>query len=150
MEEEDIYFTEASCSFGVNTNESPIEIVTEELEIKPDRSWNKGDMHYSKTTGNTNPLPFGLWVIEKETISSDKFILSEFVKHFQDILSDKFDAIEKLKNHYKFDCYFYVLILSEYGADGFDLSDSELQFISKISNRFTCRFCETDRVRRKE
>ena len=125
--------------FMVLTQNKDCHIVTQELNIQPDRYHQKGEKTLNKFSPNPAIRQSGLWAISKISVTEGTCI-SEHIKHFQSILEDKIQAIEKLKQYYGFECVFYVLIETEDAGAGFDLDEAELSFINKISSRFTCSF----------
>ena len=137
--ESDFDLTKIESIFGVITDENDSNIVTSELGISPTRSRRKGDESYSEFSSNLIIAQYGIWEISKTTVGKE-LNLTEHITYFKSLLSEKFKIIEKLKNHYKFECVFYVLVTTEDTVGGFELTAEELIFINKISNRFTYRF----------
>ena len=135
----DFDLTKIESVFGVITNEDDCHIVTNELGISPSRYRQKGEQHRSEFSSNTIIAQYGIWEISKTTVG-ENLDLSEHIKYFKSILSEKFEAIEKLSKHYKFVCVFYILVTTEDTVGGFELNDEEISFIKKISNRFIFRF----------
>jgi hypothetical protein len=136
-EEKDILMSRTDSEFAVLTQDKDCHIVTQELGIKPERFHQKGEKTYSKFSQNPGIRQSGLWAISKVSVAEGACI-SEHIKHFQSVLGDKLEVIEKLKHHYGFECVFHVLIHTEDAGESFDLDEAELSFINKISNRFTC------------
>ncbi len=135
--ETDILMCKTDSEFMVLTQEKDCHIVTQELGITPDRFHQKGEKTYSKFSPNPGIHQSGLWAISKVSVAEEASI-SEHIRHFQTILGDKLEVIKRLKQHYGFECVFYVLIHTEDAGEAFDLDEAELAFINKISNRFTC------------
>jgi len=136
----DFFMNRISCEFAVITYDKTYHIVTKELDIIPDRFFNKGDSVSSKHTARTGTKPHGLWAITSKVVISEDVNLSEHIDYFQKILSDKLDIIAKLKEQYGFECIFALSIETEDAGAGFDLKELDLSFINKISNRFSCSF----------
>jgi len=136
-EEQDVFMSKTDSSFAVLTHDEDCHIVTQELGITPDRCHQKGEKTYSKHSPNPGIRPSGLWEISKVSIA-DGDSISEHIRHFQTVLGDKLQVIEKLKQHYGYECVFHVLIETEDAGVAFDLDEAEISFINKISNRFTC------------
>lgn len=134
--ENDVFMSKTKSSFSVLTHEDDCHIVTQELGITPDRCHQKGEKTYSKFSSSPAIRPSGLWAISRVSVA-DGDSISEHIKHFESVLGDKLEVIEKLKKR-GFECVFYVWIETEDAGVGFDLDEAELSFINKISNRFTC------------
>ena len=128
--------TQIKVSFGVITNDSDCNIVTRELSLDPTRCHQRGELVVRASSKEPRPTYSGLWEISRVEVGMDVY-LSDQIEHFQRLLKDKFEGIEKLKTHYNFDCFFYVKVTTEYGQFGFNLDESELAFIRRIANRFT-------------
>ena len=80
----------------------------------------------------------GFGKISKVSVAEGDSI-SEHIKHFQSILGDKLEVIEKLKQYYGFECDFDVLgSIPNTLVMGLIWMKREPSFINKISNRFTC------------
>lgn len=137
--ERDFDLTGIASSFGVITNEHDPKIVTEELGLSPTRIRQKGDETYSKYSSGPFIAQYGLWVISMNTVG-EEICFAEHVAYYKELLSEKIDSIEKLTNHYKFECVLYVLTTTGDTVGGLELSEDDLAFIGKISNRFTYRF----------
>jgi hypothetical protein len=133
--ERDIFMSKTDSSFAVLTHDEDCHIITQELGITPDRCHQKGEKTYSKFSPNPGIRQSGLWEISKVSIA-DGASISEHIRHFQTVLGEKLEVIEKLKQ--RFECVFYVFIETEDAGVAFDLDEAELAFIKKISNRFTC------------
>lgn len=137
--ESENYLAKIESSFGVITHSSDCHIVTRELNITPTRFRQKGDESRSEHSAKSVVARYGIWEITKITIGENPN-LSEHIEYFQNMLSEKLEAIQKLKSYYKFECVFYVLTTTDDTVGGFELNDEELLFIREISNRFTFRF----------
>ncbi len=139
--EKDYNLTKVSCQFVVLTGDADVQIVTKELALEPTRFYNKGDKIISKySPGMVHP--YGLWEIRPEPIISisEEINISNQIKYFRELLKDKMEAINKLKNQYPFECAFTMSIETEDKDFRFDFSEEELSFITAISSRYTCLF----------
>jgi Domain of unknown function (DUF4279) len=122
------------------THSKNSEIVTRELGIKPNRSFEKGDRTVSKFSSRTGTRPHGLWAISSKEFIGENIEVGEQMKFFQNLLKDKLDVIDKLKNYYKFDCIFTIAFETEDAGVSFDLNLEQLTFINRIASRFSCSF----------
>lgn len=144
--ERDYFLDKVSCEFAVITHDADCHIATKELSLEPKRFFNKGDTYRSKHSGSLITRPHGLWAIQSESVISEELDLSSHIKYFQELLKDKIEVIEKLKNHYQFECVFSIAIETEDAGVGFDLNETELSFITKISSRYSCTFIAKEDV----
>lgn len=138
--ERDYFLNKVSCKFAVITYDADYQIVTKELNIEPTRFFNKGEEITSKHSPRTGFKPYGLWEIRSGPVIIEELDVSTHINHFQELLSDKIQIIEKLKNHYHFECVFAIAIETEDAGAGFDLSEQELLFITQVSSRYSCTF----------
>ena len=136
----DSFLTKVWCEFFVKTNDRDTSIVTGELGLTPTRSYNKGDMVFSKSSKQPRLRPWGIWAIRTKTVLGEGVDLTPHIDYFEELLGSKLSIIEKLEKTYHFECSFQMNIETEDAGEGFDLSTAELAFISKISSRFTCFF----------
>lgn len=141
------FMNKISCEFAIITHDMDCHIVTKELNITPDRYFNKGDSVSSKHSARTGTRPHGLWAIASKVTINEEVNLSEHLEYFQKVLSSKLDPIQKLKGQYGFECIFAISIETEDAGVGFDLNELNLSFINKISNRFSCSFIAKESVR---
>lgn len=144
--EQDYFSNKVSCEFIVITHDADCLIVSKELGLEPKRFFNKGDKVTSKHSPRVGSRPHGLWAIQSKTVVNEEMDVSTHIKYFQKLLSDKINVIEKLKNHYHFECIFAIAIETEDAGAGFDLSEMELSFITKISSRYSCTFISRERI----
>ena len=144
--EKDLFMNKIRCEFVVITNGDDIDIVTEVLEIKPDRCFNKGDIFISEHSSRTGYRPYGLWAIMPKPELRTELDISQQLKYLQVVLGDKIKSIEMLKNQYHFECVFSISIETEDAGIGFDLGYDELNFINAISSRFSCSFIAKESI----
>lgn len=146
--EKEYFLNKVNCEFAIITHNEDCAIVTKELGIEPDRFFNKGDKVVSKYSPRIGYKPHGLWAIQSELVISEELDVSSHMKYFQKLLGDKIKVIEKLKNHYQFECVFSIAIETEDAGAGFDLNEQELSFIAKISSRYSCTFISKETIDR--
>lgn len=144
--ERDYFLDKVSCQFIVITHDADCHTVTKELNIEPNRCFNKGDKITSKFSPRVGSRPHGIWAIQSESVISEELDVSSHIKYFQELLGDKIEIIEKLKHHYHFECVFAIAIETEDAGAGYDLSESELSFITKISSRYSCTFIAKENI----
>ena len=135
-----------SCKYVIITHDKEYGIVTKELGIEPTRGVNKGERLTSKFSSRVGSRPHGFWEVQSDPTISEELNLSDHIKYFQELLGSKIEVIEKLKNHYQFECVFAIAIETEDAGTGFDLSEMELAFITKISSRYTCTFIAKESI----
>lgn len=146
--EEDVFLNKIKCEFLVITHDTDCKVVTEELGIKPNRCFNKGDKVFSKYSTRTIYRPHGLWAIQSGPIVSEEVDVSWHIKYFEKLLSDKTLIINKFKIEYGFECVFSIDVETEDAGVGFDFSEEEINFIQKISSRYNCHFMCKEKIER--
>lgn len=144
--EKEFFLNKVSCEFVVITYDEDCAIVTKELGIEPNRFFNKGDKFTSKHTSRIGYKPYGLWAIQSGLAASEDLNISAQIQYFQELFKDKVEIIEKLRNSYHFESIFSISIETEDAGAGFDLSEFELSFISKIASRYSCTFISKESV----
>lgn len=127
-----------TCRVIFITHDKDYHIVTQELGIKPYRCFNKGDKFTIKHPSYTGSKAFGLWEIKSQSVDSEGEgpNVSYHIKYFKELLQNKIEVIDKLKNFYQFECVFKINIETEDAEEGFSLCQSELSFITRIASRY--------------
>ena len=141
----DFFDSTIKAEFVIITNDKSHEIVTNELRIKPHRSYNLGDSVNSKYSDHKGNRPHGLWAISNELSGEDVDIKTQ-IQFFQNIFKEKIDALNRLQNEYGFKCILSLNLKTEDAGIGFDLEIDELEFINKIASRFSCSFIATEKL----
>lgn len=137
---QDYFFNKVSSELAVITNDADCQTVTKELGIQPIRFFNKEDKFTSRYSPRIGYKPYGLWAIQSDPVISENLDVSHHIRYFQKLLGDKIDVIDRLKNQYYFECVFSIDIETEDAGAGFDLTETEMIFIQKISSRYSCHF----------
>lgn len=144
--ERDYFLNKIQCEFCIITHDEDCNIVTNELGIKPGRFFNKGDKFTSKYSPRIGYKPHGLWAIQAEPLISEDLNISIPISHFQELLGEKIDILQKFKWQYHFELVLAISIETEDAGAGIDLNEQELSFIGKIATRFSCTFISKERV----
>lgn len=144
--EKDFFSTKVSCEFAVITHDADCHIVTKELCLEPDRFFNKNDKIISKYSPNAGYCPHGLWAIKSESTIAEDIDISSHIAYFQNILANKLASIKRLKQYYKFECVFSMAIATDDAGVGIDFSESEMDFIRKISTRLSISFISKENL----
>lgn len=137
---QEYYKNRVSSEYIIITRDEKCEIVTKELEISPSRFFNKNDIITSRYSNRVGVKPHGLWAIGHSDFSGENFEIGRHIEYYQKLLSGKLEIINRLKNEYKFDCIFSISFETEDAGYSFDLMIDQLNFINKISTRFSCYF----------
>jgi hypothetical protein len=133
--ENDFFLFRNSCEYIIVSKEIDPESITNELSIIPNRSFKKGETSYSKHSGSLITRTFNLWAITSKKIISEDNRLKPHIEYLKSILFQKKEILQKYKNSDLFEPTFWVWIETNDAGIGFDLSNSELDFINEISNR---------------
>ena len=136
--EENSFLEYIRCNYTIRTYDQDCHIITKELNIEPNRCFNKGDKFTSKFSPRIGSKPYGLWEIQSIKKINKRKQFSDHLNYFQKLLGNKVETIKKFQNYYKFDCVFTVYIETDDAGYSFDLYKNELDFINKISTRFSC------------
>jgi hypothetical protein len=144
--EKDFFLNKIWCEFVILTQEVNNQVVTDGLNIKPNRCYNKGDKFISNHTNVTLSRPHGLWAIKSEIVISKEQNLTVHFKYFEKILGNKIDELDALKSKYGFEFVIYISIQTEDAGAGFDLLNPEISFIIKLIDRITCFFVSKDSI----
>ena len=134
--ERDYFIFKTQVSFGIFSDEEvdPASI-SEELQLKPNRSCKKGDTYIGKKTGNIyGTSPRTVWAIDTEWTYHEEETISHHIEYFKSILLPKIDIIKKYKEDKCFDVNFWIFIDSECAGIGLDLKEEELKFFHSLSN----------------
>lgn len=131
----DYFLVKSHCELGITSQEVDPKDISRLLDIEPFSFYSKGDIFSSPTTGFVAKRFQNLWAIKSETIVSEKEDLSPHISYFKLLLENKIDIMSKLKSNPVYDVSFWIWIETENAGIGIDLSNEELDFIGKISNR---------------
>lgn len=131
---DDYFVYKIYCEFTITSNEVTPEMLTEELDFTPHRTFKKGEKSIS-SSGAVLTKPHNLWAIKSETIISHEEEVSKHISFLKDLIGDKLSLFQKCKGHPKFESSFWIWIETDNGGLGLDLKEDEIQFINDISNR---------------
>jgi hypothetical protein len=127
------YYIDFFCEFIITSKEVEIGTITRLINIKPSRSFEKGETKVSQHSGSTITRPHNLWAISTKNIVTEKG-LAFHIDHLKFILSEKMDLLESLKNQPNLEMVFWIWIETDDAGIGFDITDNDLAFIRKIAN----------------
>jgi len=144
--EHDNFMNKIKCTFGIISHDTDCKFITQEIGIEPTRFFNQGDTKTSKHTSRIISRPYTLWVIESKPVISEDIDLSPQIQYFEELLHDKIDVLQKFRDIYNFEIYFDIDIETEDAGAGIVLRKQELEFINKISSRFSCRFIAKENI----
>ena len=143
---EDSFLNRVECEYVILAHSVDYEFITNKLEVKPDRCFNKGDIVFSKHSQRTGKRPHSLWALKSKAVNSDDINISVHIIYFQERLKNKIELIKKLSEQYDCECIFRISIETEDAGAGFDLNESEMSFINKIASRYTCMFITKEKI----
>jgi len=145
MERENFLY-KITGSFGFNTGDKDISIITQKLGIEPTWSFNKGDEWFLKSTNEIRYRPYGIWGYGAKPIFVDVTDISPMIQYFRELLSDKIGIINELMNEYRFECSIRITIFTEEdGSCGASINKDELLFLSNFS-RFDISYLQVENV----
>jgi hypothetical protein len=146
MERENFLY-KITGSFGFNTGDKDISIVTQKLGIKPIWGWSKDDEWFQKSTNEIRYRPHGIWGYEAKSIFVDIVPdISPIIQNFRELLFDKIEIINELINEYQFECNIRITIYTEEeGACGATINKNDLLFLSNFSN-FDISYLQVENV----
>ena len=127
------------CSFGIKAFQINCDLITQDLNINPTSSYNKGEKVVLKN-GGIRERAFSVWKVESPPIISSEGIIDQHLSFFKELLSFKIDLLSKYKNSPDFEVSFYISIKTEDVGAGVDLYNEDLLFFYQICNRVTVFF----------
>jgi len=126
--------------FSIFGEEFPVNEVTQLLNLEPTESYNKGDVI---DRGNNDNLISSTVHYRKETawvLSSgyqQSYDVKEQLGQILELLKDKAVIINQLKNKYRLDCLFSIVIKIENGhTPGLYLDNEQIGFANSIKAEF--------------
>lgn len=132
------YTTE--CELLIVSNTILPEIITEYLNINPDRSFKKNERYISKNSGSMIIKPHNLWAVKSKAICKNSNEISPHIKSLKSILNISLDKLNKIKDDPNYDAVFWIWLEDETNVFGIELTSEELNFINLISNRLNISF----------
>jgi uncharacterized membrane protein YvbJ len=109
--------------------------ISEIINIKATRSYTKGDVFKSNTSGTEGKRINNLWAVKSDEILTNEENISIHLQYFIDLLSNKTQLISDLRNAPTNDVSFWVWIESNELGISTEMSERELSFLNKIVNR---------------
>jgi len=123
------------CELIITSKDVEPEQITQTLGIEPLRSFKKGETFISKHSGSKIVRPHNLWAISSEKIEANNEKIDKHIQFFQELLSHKIESIREVKNNKEIDIAFWIWIETDNAGIGLDITSTQLEFISKVSNR---------------
>jgi hypothetical protein len=145
--EEDYFKNKSHLEFAISSNEITPEIISKELGITPTRFFHKGDLVTSKHSHTVAERQNNLWALRSPDIISEKESITPHINFIKSILQNKMELLEGYKNDTRTNLTFWIWIETEDAGYGFDLSDEEITFLNRISNRVSISFITNEKIK---
>lgn len=135
------YFkVKSTCQYAFSSQKVELDFLTKLLEVVPDSYYKKGDLFTSPSTKLVNKRFQHLWSLNSKEIISTEEDISAHIDYFKSLFFKKVKEIEQLKSNIEIDISFWIWIESENSGIGFDIVDTDLDFIKRISKRLNVSF----------
>jgi hypothetical protein len=132
---EDSFTYKTKCELMITSGSFTPEAITALLDISPSRAFKKGGRNVSKHSGAMIIKQYNLWALTSPEVHSFTESIDIHIAFFMDLLDNKQNIIEEIKNSEDFDVSFYIWIETDNAGIGLDINGEHLQFVSSISNR---------------
>jgi hypothetical protein len=123
------------CELIVVSQNSTPGFISEMIQIKPSRSFSKGETFRAKKSGTAGKRMHNLWAIKSQTIITEEENISSHIEYFKDLLKNKLGIIKRIKSDPESEISFWIWIETDGIGVSFDIPENDLAFIRKISNR---------------
>jgi len=126
--------------FSLYGDEFPIDYVTKTLEIKPTKTYKKGDaiirpFHGKITSTNTHYRLKTAWKLS--TGYQESYDVMAQIDLLLGQLKNKTALINQLKMEYELGCHFSIVIMTENGyTPGFHINNEQIEFANSIRAEF--------------
>jgi hypothetical protein len=135
MKEKEFFLYKSYCELIITSKEITPDVITEKLNIVPNRKYIKGEEFASRHSGTKGKRFQNLWAIKSETTISEEEGISHHVSFFKSTLETKIQTMQVYKSDACFEITFWVWIETDNAGIGFDLNEDEISFLNSISNR---------------
>ena len=133
--EKDYFITKTDCELAIISQDLDFETITNELKIKPDRSFRKDDLVKSEFSSHLIKRSHNLWAIKTKTILSSSQSLTPHINYLKRKLKNKLGVLEKYNTELNLEIIISIWIETEDAGFSFSLRKEEMEFINKICSR---------------
>lgn len=129
------FLSDSRIKLNITSEDIHPEVITDELNIIPDVSFRKGETYIGKHSRRTFIRHINMWAIVSKTTISESQDISHHIEYFRSILKNKEDILRRYKKDPAYDVSFWIRILTDDAGVSFELSKSEMSYLSDITNR---------------
>jgi len=133
-------------SFGIISGEIDPDVFSKELDIKPHRSFKKGEQIISAHSGSIITKPHNLWEIASKPLICEEESLEPHINYIRTMLAGKMNILKQYKHDPRIETIFWIWMETENGGIGIDLIDTDVSFFNEISNRIHFTFLAKDSI----
>ena len=133
--ERDNFIYKTHCELAIVSHEVSPNLITEELNIVPERTFKKGEQSVSKHSGSIITKPHNLWALKSKSSELEEENISHHIEYFKSAFLSKMGILKKYKEDTQFEVTFWIWIETDNAGIGLDLNEIEIAFLNSISNR---------------
>lgn len=123
------------CEFIIVSNNITSDEITKLTQIRPSRTYAKGEKFHSEKSGTEGRRIQNLWAVKSDTILSEEDNISSHFMYFKMLFNNCIEIMKQLKNDSETEISFWIWIESNAAGVGIDILETDLIFINEISNR---------------
>lgn len=128
------------CELVITSDTVTPDLMTEMIEITPNRSFRKGDPFISARSGSKGIRRQNLWAIKSNEVSTEEDDILVHIDYFKKLFEGKSEIFRKLKKDSVNEISFWVWIESKEDGVGLDIPEAALNFIDNVCNRLHFSF----------
>jgi hypothetical protein len=132
MNTEFIYTTQ--CELAIISDEFDPDLITQELNIEPSRSFKKDDQSVSKHSGSIITKPHNLWALKSKSFESEEETIKPHIDYLRSVLQPKLDVLKRYKGDSRFAVSIWIWLETNNSGIGLELDEDQLDFLGAISN----------------
>ena len=136
----DNFLYHSYCELAITSNEVEPNTITEELNVKPGRSFNKGDQSVSKHSGSIITKPHNLWALKSPSLKTEEESIESHINFLMMTFQLKIDVLKKYKNDSRFEVTVWIWLQTDNSGIGLDIGEKHLNFLNTIANRIHFSF----------
>jgi len=137
---EDNFSYDSYCEIAIISNDVEPNIITGELNIKPERSFKKGDQSVSKHSGSIITRPHNLWALKSPSLKTEEESIEPHINFLATTFQLKLDVLKKYKNDSRFEVTVWIWVQTDNSGIGLDIDEKQLDFLNTIANRIHFSF----------
>lgn len=133
--EKDNFIYKTYCELAIVSIDISPDVITEELNVVPERYFKKGEQSISKHSGSIITRPHNLWALKSKTSELEEETISHHIEYFKSTFSSNIEVLKKYKDDTRFEITFWIWVETDNAGIGLDLNQNEITFLNSISNR---------------